>query len=295
MSYQEDVSGMTRKDIPTTDDQRHAAGYFTFHSGPNYAIASKHERDVYKVDKLLQSLWNALQPVLQDLTTTNPDGTPKPSPAYTAFFKDPANLPFVRELLTNITTGVSMMNVDSTFSVSGSPVFLSVTEHGQISANLNGKMTDMWDYYLQNPGNSAGHLEGTPYIVLYPSFWNLTPPNMYGDVPPAPVGTAPASNCLTVNAVTNKFRLNDALHFGGNLIQWQMWIIMEEIAHYYTWFARGKTNDVQNANMMFWLSEKDSLETPQAYMYYAACEHFSFSHDSCMLAASHSTRTKECY
>ncbi|KAI4149364.1 MAG: hypothetical protein L6R39_002520 [Caloplaca ligustica] len=239
--------------------------------GPNYTCVSKKKRQVYLIDKLLQHLWKTLQPALRDISTTQPDGTPKASPAYTAFFKDSANIPFVRDLLTNITTGTSMLSGDFSYSVRGSPVFYSVTEPGEVSAKIKGKMIDMWDHYLQNPTATAAQLRHTPYIILFPYFWAADPPRMYGDVPPAPHGDSPASNCLTVNTVTNRFRLNDALHWGGNLIQYRMWLLMEELAHYYTTQSRGKTNDVQNANTLFWLSAKDSLETVQAYMYYAAC------------------------
>ncbi|KAI4112304.1 MAG: hypothetical protein LQ338_008327, partial [Usnochroma carphineum] len=228
------------------------------------------EYQVYLIDKLLQNLWSALQPALRDISATKPDGTPKASAAYTTFFKDSANIPFVRDLLTNITTGVSMLSGDFAYSVKGSPVFYSVTEHGEINANLNGKMVDLWDHYLQNPTVTASQLGKTPYIVLSPYFWKAIPPFIYGSNPPTPVGDSPASNCLTVNRATNQFRLNDAQHWGGNLIQYRMWILMEELAHYYTTLSRGKTNDVQSANTLLRLSAKDSLETAQAYMYYAA-------------------------
>lgn len=165
-----------------------------------------------------------------------------------------------------------MLSGEFPYSVKGSPVFYSVTEHGEISANIEGKMIDVWDYYLQNPTATATQLRHTPYIILFPYFWTANPPQMYGDIPPTPVGDSPASNCLTVNTAINRFRLTDALHWGGTLIQYRMWLLMEELAHYYTTQSRGKTNDVQNANTLFWLSAKDSLETVQAYMYYTACE-----------------------
>ncbi|KAL8836291.1 MAG: hypothetical protein Q9170_002964 [Blastenia crenularia] len=224
-----------------------------------------------KIDRMLKHLREALQPALLDIAATNPDGSPKPSRPYTAFFKDRANIPFVREILTDITTGLSLFPGQGyEGTVDGSPVIYSITKPGKVHANLNGKMWDLWDYYLAKPKATAVYLKNTPYIFLFPYFWEAVPPNIYGDVPPAPVGDAPASNCLTVNAVLNKFSLNDGLHWGGNLIQWRMWLLMEELAHHYLDGKKNKSNDVQNANLLFRLSVKDSLETVQAYMYYAA-------------------------
>ncbi|KAL8711415.1 MAG: hypothetical protein Q9225_007116 [Loekoesia sp. 1 TL-2023] len=229
------------------------------------------ENEVYEIDKLLQKLWGALQPALQDIKATKPDGTPKASDAYTAFFTDKANIPSVGDLLTNITTGASALSGNFAYSVNGSPVFLSITERGEISANLDGEMTDMWDYYIKKPNSTASYLRHTPYIILFPYFWNSNPPNVYGDAPPAPVGDNSASNCLTVSKTFNRFQLNDALKFGGNLIQWRTWILMEELVHYYTNQARGTANDIQNANLLFGLPPWIQINTAQAYMYYAAC------------------------
>ncbi|KAL8689289.1 MAG: hypothetical protein Q9218_005010 [Villophora microphyllina] len=240
------------------------------HSG-KYTVVGKKVDELNKLDGLLQSLYQALQPALRDI-----DNDP-PSAAYNAWFTDMfehrtdrSNIPFVKKVLTGIATGASLLSGDFTYSQGGSPVFMSITEHGMFSANLNGKQTDLWDLYLEDKTKTASHVQDTPYLIIYPNFWNAVAPQMYGDLPPAPHGTQLAGNCLGINSRTNRFILNDALHWGSNLLQYRTWVLMEEVVHYQTWNAHKVSNDVQNANLLYIQKPAVKINTAQAYMYYAA-------------------------
>lgn len=239
----------------------------------NYTVVTVDSQDRNnQAVALLQKLWTALQPVIQDLQATNTDGTPKPSAAYKTFFKDPKNMPFVLDIFTKITRGDSMISNDDKyhFSHNGSPVFFSLTDFGQLLA------TDRsFDAFsgCANPVDTAGWNEGSPWIRLCPSFWTGQSPIMYGDVPPPSVNGAPASNCLRVNRAGTRFSLTDHYHIGYDLIQYRMWVMMEELVHYYVKLSSGRgAEDTGSANRVFRLSAEDSLYSAQAYMFYAASE-----------------------
>ncbi|KAL8920555.1 MAG: hypothetical protein Q9208_006177 [Pyrenodesmia sp. 3 TL-2023] len=238
-----------------------------------YSAVSRNEPEVYRIDRLLQKLWANLQPALKDIKAVKANGNPKISRAYTTFFADTRLVSLVGDILTKVTNGTSMLPGNYKHSFNGSPVFWSVTSRKELVVNVEGKMVDVWDYYLENNKTlTAFSITDSPYIVLYPYFWESNPPNMYGDVPPAPVGNVPAWNCLTVDRRSNRFRLTDALAWGSQLIQWRTWVLMEELVHHYNQLTQGTTGDTQNANLLITLPPFIRLFTPQAYMYYAACK-----------------------
>ncbi|KAL8867839.1 MAG: hypothetical protein Q9174_005397, partial [Haloplaca sp. 1 TL-2023] len=232
-----------------------------------------------RVLKLLTSLRHALTPVFNDLIAKKPDGTPNPSAAYLTFFKDAKNMPFVREMFVRVLDGNSEIPVDDggktfpdgqyKFSQGGSPVFWSITQLGEVSGGENGQV-DVYTLCNENPDNTANYVNPSPYITLCPAFWEAGEPVMFGGIPPKGADGVPAENCLGLSRRAKLFNPTDGAN-GTGLIQWRMWILMEELLHYYIQLSTGRHGaDSQRVNDVVRLSAADSLYTVQAYMYYAA-------------------------
>ncbi|KAI4286323.1 MAG: hypothetical protein L6R35_004426 [Caloplaca aegaea] len=230
------------------------------------------QSEVYKIDHLLQRLNSHLRPALRDIKAVNSDGTPRISAAYATFFTDTALRPQVEDILTKVITGVSMLpETETGYSLGGSPVFWSVTSHGEFRYMSDGQILDVWDTYLdENKTFTAVWYKNTPYIFLFPYFWEANPPYMYGDIPPAPVGRRPAWNCLIVDRPTNRFKTTGGSDWGMSTIQWRMWVLMEELLHYYLHLTRGVSGDFQAMNLLIAQPPLIRLVTTTAYMYYAA-------------------------
>lgn len=233
---------------------------------------------------LLENLWSALLPVVQDATAASP------SSAYTTFFKDPNNRPFVAALLNNVTLGASVLPPATPppawqpWTPNGNPVFYAISARGQFSALVNDVQTDMLDFCNDNVFHTAAYPSTNPpipFIIICPFFWTAQAPNVYGDLPPSAVNGQPASNCLSVNTAINRFRYNgrrpDGNPLGFSLTQYRMWILLEEIVHHYTYVLQGQTLDQYDINKCFRLSAQSSLMTAHTYVYYAASKLVSTS------------------
>ena len=123
------------------------------------------------VVNLLQNLYSALQPVIQDPPVHDADQDPNTSPAYEAFFKDPSYASFVSTLLRNVTTGVPM-TAPEPYSFSGSASFFCVTAKDQYRYRHNGVARDAYtdDCSPNTVANYRGYLPPKPWITLCPSF-----------------------------------------------------------------------------------------------------------------------------
>lgn len=219
---------------------------------------------------LLQTLYRALLPVIEDLQATNPDGTPKPSAAYTTFFKDAKNMPFVRDMFVRVIQGNSLIpNDQSVFSQGGSPVIWSITQLEEFKTGP--EKVDRYATCVQTSEDNvvtAAWLTGSPYILLCPSFWEAA--FVYGGIPPAPANGVPASNCPGVSRRGKQFHPGDGTQ-GASFLQYRMWILLEEILHYYIELSTGtRPAEHRPINTAFGLSAHDSLYNMQSYMYYAA-------------------------
>ncbi|KAI4091930.1 MAG: hypothetical protein LQ344_003748 [Seirophora lacunosa] len=241
-----------------------------------YTVVSKVESDVHKIHHLLDRLKTHLRPALNDIRAVNRDGTPKISNAYATFFTDTVLVPQVDDILTKVTTGVSMLpGTDVQYSLDGSPVIMSVASHGDFRYVRDGEVLDAWDYYLaSNKTETAVWLKESPYILLFPFFWEANPPQMNGDVPPPPVGNRPAWDCLIVDRSRNRFLGNDDPALGGinsmALIQWRTWVLMEELLYYYIHYTRGFAGQMLAANRLIAQPAFIKITSAQTYMYYAA-------------------------
>ncbi|KAL9025666.1 MAG: hypothetical protein Q9180_007621 [Flavoplaca navasiana] len=223
---------------------------------------------------LLQTLYRALLPVIEDLQATNPDGTPKPSAAYTTFFKNATNMPFVRDMFVRVIQGNSLLPGDQNlFSQGGSPVIWSLTQPGEFRSGLPPEeMRDRYESCLKEEvdGATAAWLYGSPYIFLCPLFWEASPPIVFGGIPPASANGVPARNCLSLSRRGTLFNPSDPSQ-GSILIQYRMWILLEELLHYHVELSTGiRAADNNPVNNVFRLSAYDSLYTVQTYLYYAA-------------------------
>ena len=217
-------------------------------SGP-YSVTNC-KSNTTPVVNLLNQLYTALQPVIADAKSQIP------SPAYKAFFKDPASAPFVTTLLTNVTTGPPL-TTPSLYSFNGGVSFMCVDDTDQFTFTLNGPRdaytecqadTNRVSYYLAfNPPK--------PYVILCPSFFTTLQP-----VPSLRL-------CLTVSVYLNRFHGS-----GQALWRYQMWVLLSKILQYYLYVST-RTLDVAAAtdvNKCFRLAADRSRLNAMNYVYYAA-------------------------
>jgi len=224
-----------------------------------YLIVGCGRGNASTITHLLDALYSALQPAIQDATSSYFH----PSAAFKSFFHSPLSAADqVAALLTNITTGASIypptinygLGENSDALAPGSPTFVCVTTPGTL-VNDPG-VGDYYDFCRENPGVVMDYPGGNQYIAVCPSFFTI-------GLPPLP----PPNNCLTVNSITNRFRGN-----GAKLSHFQLWVLLEEIAHYYIKAGKGQTTDVSDVNRCAHLGIKKSLGNASNYLYYVASE-----------------------
>ena len=213
------------------------------------------EENADLIVKLLDNLYYALLPVIQDAKSTNP------SPAYKTFFKDASYAPLVSTLFTNITTGVPM-TPPALYSSTGSVSFMCVTAPEQFTFTLDGHR-DVYDECMADSTVTAkyiGFKPPKPYVILCPAFFT-------SGIAPAP----PENKCLTVYRRANRFRGN-----GQTLWLYQMWILLLMATDYYLYTSLDVFTETltSNANKCLRLSAKNSSVNAYSYVYYAASEFF---------------------
>ncbi len=234
---------------PHPSKPRTYSGRFDIRTSGQYRMINCGSKYGPQIDYLLQNLYKALLPIIQDAGLSNP------SPAFKAFFKDPSNAPFVAEVFTNITTGVARHPSMPPFT-NGSPTFICPTAAGQFPMDREGKVTDMYTLCLQSTTSIASYVNPTPYIILCPKFWTSSLPLLPSQ-----------NNCLTVSTYNNRFRGN-----GQTMFAYNMWILFEEIVHYYV-CASSKTSlepEVYDVNKAFRLNKDQAVGNGVSYSYYAA-------------------------
>ena len=218
------------------------------------------------ISLLINTVISTLQPVLDDISQ------PKASPAYTSFFKSIAFAPTVYEIFSNITTGAPISPGPHAMRDAGpdlfglpiTPHFVCVTDYHQITwslaaGGLGGRQFDAHTACQQSPVHAFG-IFGSKFlrntIVLCPAFWRY-----------APIPTASSSSCLTVDPHFNRFRDD-----GRRLINYQLWVILHELAHFYIFAHSRSLADVSNANDCVSLIGSSAVNNVQNYVYYAASE-----------------------
>ena len=196
------------------------AGSYDITRSGRYTIVNCGKRDRAHLVNLLDDLWAVLQPSIGDASLMSP------SPAFRTFFNSAYNAPYVKQLLTNVTTGVSLYPPEQPFQQTGSPLFICATAGGQVVGKRGGI-----DYYLQcllDAYDSLMAISGTPYIVVCPYLFASGAP----DLPPA-------DKCLSVNTSINRFRVS-----GMDFTKFKVWILLEAILKYYIYATTGSSGDI---------------------------------------------------
>jgi hypothetical protein len=176
-----------------------------------------------KVDAALKLLQSTLGPAIHDAEQD------PPSAAYKTFFKDIADGPYIRSVLSNITTGAAMsLNAEQLTSTgieivtrTQSPEIVCISKPGQLiyhPPDHPGEVTDHYEVCQKNPyGGTAALMVDTPYIVLCPSFFAIDP--------------APAKLiCPPVNRWLNQYSTSDG---GKSLIHYQIYALLHPLAQLY--------------------------------------------------------------
>lgn len=261
----------------------HAQGETMLYQQGQYIMAfeaedTTHLEKVALLRKLLDNLYQNLQPVLMDLKS------PARSSAYNTFVYDEANVPFLTALFTNITTGaVVYPHTDppqnwAPYSPTAAPVFWSVASNSVLMFSRNdGQVVDAYTECNSTYAKTAFSVQSSenpnPIIVICPYFYNAPATEVFGDLPPASVDGEPASNCLEMNTETNRFKrkVSRRSFVGFELTMYRMWVLLEELAHKYYHAATGVDGkDVYNVNKASRLSPQDALANGPSYLYYAA-------------------------
>ncbi|CAD6588410.1 MAG: hypothetical protein ASARMPRED_003555 [Alectoria sarmentosa] len=194
----------------------------TVQIGPYYARNCK--SNINNIVTLLNTLKHVLQPVITDL------GSSTSSDAYTTFFKDIANAFYVREVLTNLTKGVSVPPEPGTRS--WTPILICVDGRDQVTFSEDGRQVDAYSRCRTLGQAPAMALLTTPYIVICPVFFTH---------PAIPIQSA--ASCLTVDPHRNRFAQD-----GKSLIKYQLWHLLHELVHYYVYATKEAHLDIYGVN-----------------------------------------------
>lgn len=215
---------------------------------------------------LLDELYTALLPAVQDAESTQ-------GPAFQAFFKDAENGASVSNLLANITEGApAFLSADKISN--GAPAFVCLSGKGQMTEIFGptGATLDAFDRCV-GPLVAAS-MAGTKYIAICPSFWKS--PELVTSPPSPSASNQPAVNCLSLSRNQRQFKgTSNDRHGAAYLVQYKVWIVLEELVHSYIYAAYGlgghsDTLDIYDANAAFALSAKDSLLNAPSYVLYVA-------------------------
>lgn len=219
-----------------------------------------------EVSILINTLLSILQPAIADVSKR------KNSAAYTTFFKHDTFTSTVRDILSNITRSVpfppgphAIRNPPpDLFGPPKTPQFVCITDYNQMTWSVEkggqgGRQFDAYKACTQSAVNAFG-VFGTKFlensIVLCPSFW------AYPSLPPSPRST---SACLRVDPHFNRFR-----DTGTRLVNFQIWVLLQELALSYIYARSGSLIDVSTANDCYMLAASDAVNNARSYVYYVA-------------------------
>lgn len=214
----------------------------------------------------LDELYAALLPAVQDADRTQ-------GPAFQAFFKTAENGASVSNLLAKITEGAPAFPPADKIS-NGAPVLVCLSGKGQLTGKYapTGAPYDAFDSCVGQ--TAATYMPGTKYIGICPIFW--TSPQLPNSPPSPSASKQPAVNCLSLSRNQRQFRgTTDDRHGGAYLVQYKVWIVLEELVHSYIYVAYGIRVhsgglDIYDANAALALSAQDSLLNAHNYVLYVA-------------------------
>lgn len=148
------------------------------------------------------------------------------------------------------------------------PQFVCITDFNQMTwskekGGQGGRQVDAYTVCTQSAIHAFG-VFGTKFlqnsIVLCPSFW------AYPSLPPS---SQSKSACLRVDPHFNRFR-----DTGKRLINFQIWVILQELALSYIYARSGSLLSVSAANDCYMLASSDAVNNAMSYVYYVASESF---------------------
>ena len=216
------------------------------------------------ISVLIETLQTTLQSVLNDLSQY------RSTAAYTTFFKHVSFASDVHDIYSNIMLGTPVAPgphaikypPPGSFGVPRNPQFICVTAREQVTwsleqGGLGGRQSDAYTACENSPIQAFG-IFGTKYlqntIVLCPAFWKWLA-----------IPSSSQSACLPVDPHFNRFRSD-----GNRLVNYQLWVLLHELAHVYIYAKSGNLYDVSSPNDCALLSGNSAINNAQNYVYYAA-------------------------
>lgn len=217
-----------------------------------------------EIGEALGDLLHVIREVVPSIVADAEQSESHPSAAYRTFFKDTANAPFVAQLLRNASVGNAMYPPMPPWS-SGSPTLIYVDENTPPV-----KFAPTQDSYEmckagESVGTAAFLARNLPYIIICPDFFEGRPP------------LSLSKSCPRVTHAGTSFQHNRRLepdYAGQRLMESQVWILLEEVVHYYLDShlppVLGPEPEVRDVNKAWELNAALSLGNAQSYAYYAA-------------------------
>lgn len=180
----------------------------------------------------------------------------------------------MRDTLSNITKGApfppgphAIRNPSpDLFGPPKTPQFVCITDFNQMTWSVEkggqgGRQYDAYTACTRSAVHAFG-VFGTKFlqnsIVLCPSFW------AYASLPPS---SKSKSACPRVDPHFNQFR-----DTGKRLVDFQIWVLLQELALSYIYSRSGSLLDVSTANDCYNLAPSDAVNNARSYVYYVASE-----------------------
>ncbi|KAL8778510.1 MAG: hypothetical protein Q9203_001927 [Teloschistes exilis] len=227
-------------------------------SSGKYHIVACDDDQVRLMQTLLPALYDALLAGIHDANTSHSH----PSAAYSVFFKDAKNAPFVSDLLRDVALGTAKWAPSR--NSNGSPTFICPGP-GQLALDdKDGTRKDAYQICRDSDPPSAGS-------YVFPSSWIMLCPTFFQQ----PMFPANSTCCPSISRVRNRFarKKEDLDHAGSSMVHNQMWILFHELVHYYL-FAQPDYEflnpEVYGLNGAWRLNPADSIRNSDNFVYYAA-------------------------
>ena len=175
-----------------------------------------------------------------------------PSLAFKTLFKDAKYAPYIRAVLTNITSGAALPLEDEISAES--PEIICISKRGELEYHVPGskQFTDHYDHCLK--GATASIIAGTPYILLCPSVFSL------------PLGPTNAP-CPYVNRWRNRYSNPDQAR---RLVDAQIFELVHVLARFYIFGTIRNWVDRYSLNECLWLKGEDARGNARSYEFYVA-------------------------
>ncbi|KAL8788711.1 MAG: hypothetical protein Q9213_001525 [Squamulea squamosa] len=227
----------------------------------NYGFVNCDAHQSNILTNALNALYSSLLPVIEDAKNSQA----QPSSAYKTFIKNPDRAQFVADLITNVTIGNAMYPPIPPLS-NGGPTFICVTWGMFPLTQSNGRKFDAYRSCLETQFTAA-YLYPSPWIIVCPVFWRLRP-------------SPPRNACPKLSSRTNSYIRRKKVDYdraGSSITQNHIWILMEEIVHFYLFAQPGYVMldpEVLDINSAWMLTAEKALRNAVNHVYYAASKFY---------------------